>query len=564
MDPLGPASLPGAMTSTNNKMSRMAVLAMTIIAVGLPPAWTASALVGADSPLHADVVAGIWIFKATLLLHAAVVWILPRFRHTTDTGSPLLPGQAEQDERAEIPLLLGILVAAVILRAIQLNAGMWFDELQTLVTYVRLPLPEIVATFDSQNQHLLYSVSAWLSTTLLGEAAWSLRLPALLFGVASVGAAYWFGTLVTGRREALLAAAMLAFSYHHVWFSQNARGYTGLLLWTLVGSGLFVQLLRRTESRGWGLPIAYAAAMTMAMYTHATAAVVVAAHLLIGSFLAVRARKAPWPVLIGIGLTVTFTLQLYAVVLPQLVHTLTAPNNAGVTVVWQNPVWLVRETLSGLAAGVPGGMVGVAAGLAVVTVGAISYGKRSLGLLALLTVPAVITMLVIIGLGHNLWPRFFFFSAGFATLIAVRGVFVLFRLIRVPHPREIAAAATALVVLASATTLPGAWGPKQDYGGAGAFVDEQRSAGDAVVVVDMTRLPYNEYEERGWLEPAGVAELAALEDRHQRTWLLYTFPTRLAAIDPDTWDRVRTRFSRAAEFPGSVRGGEVVVMVRER
>jgi len=545
-------------------MSRIAALAMAVVAVGLPPGWTAAVLVGTGSPLGPEVVTGVWIFKATLLLHAAVVWFLPRFRPGTERARPLLLTPAEPEERVEIPLLLGILVAAVILRAIQLDAGLWFDELQTLVDYVRLPLLQLFSTFDSKNQHLLYSVSAKLSIGLFGETAWSLRLPALVFGVASVGVAYWFGSLVTGRREALLAAALLAFSYHHVWFSQNARGYTGLLLWTLAGSGLFVLLLRQTESRGWALSVAYAVTMSLAMYTHATAAVVVAAHLTVAAVLAFRARVTPWQAVVGLGLTVTLTLQLYAVVLPQLLETLTAPTMGGVDAVWQNPAWLIRETLSGLAAGVPGGGVGVAAGLTVVAIGVVSYGKKSPGLVGLMLLPAAITLLVIIGLGHNLWPRFFFFSAGFATLIAVRGVFVLFRLLRVPHGREVATAATALAALVSATTVPGAWGPKQDYGAAGAFVDEQLTAGDAVVVLDMTKLPYNGYEERGWVTINSETELLALEDRHARTWLLYTFPTRLAAIDPDTWSRLQTHYNRAAEYPGSVRGGEVVVMVRER
>src|SRR5262249_10083457 len=138
----------------------------------------------------------------------------------------------------------GLVVCALGLRLYDLGDGLWYDEIRTLVGYVRQPVGVIVSTFESQNQHLLYSLLARLSVAVLGESAWSLRLPAAVFGAASIWAAYWFGRLVTGRREALLAAGLLTFSYHHVWFSQNARGYSGLLCLTLVASGLFLRLLR--------------------------------------------------------------------------------------------------------------------------------------------------------------------------------------------------------------------------------------------------------------------------------------------------------------------------------
>jgi uncharacterized membrane protein len=47
--------------------------------------------------------------------------------------------------------------------------------------------------------------------------------------VASIGALYLLGRAVAGPTEALFAAALMTVAYHHVWFSQNARGYSGLL-----------------------------------------------------------------------------------------------------------------------------------------------------------------------------------------------------------------------------------------------------------------------------------------------------------------------------------------------
>ncbi len=82
-------------------------------------------------------------------------------------------------------------------------------------------------------------------------------------------------------------------------------------------------------------------------------------------------------------------------------------------------------------------------------------------------------------------------------------------------------------------------------------------------MLDMSILPYQEYRGREWLVVQDTAELAEVEQAHARTWLVYTFPTSLEALQPDVWDRMRAGYREAARFPGTVRGGDIVVMVRE-
>jgi len=120
-------------------------------------------------------------------------------------------------------LVAGALALALVLRLPGLNGGLWFDEIQTLVDYVRFPLGRIVTTFDTQNQHLLYSVLARVSVQLFGESAATLRLPALCFGLASLVALVRFARRIAPFDERMVALFALVVSYHHVWFSQNAR-----------------------------------------------------------------------------------------------------------------------------------------------------------------------------------------------------------------------------------------------------------------------------------------------------------------------------------------------------
>src|SRR5215813_7963674 len=111
------------------------------------------------------------------------------------------------------PLLVVALVVALAVRLPGLNDGLWFDEIQTLVDYVRYPLARIVTTFDSQNQHLLYSVLARISVQVFGESAASLRLPALAFGLASLVALVRFARRITPLDERIVALFALVVSY---------------------------------------------------------------------------------------------------------------------------------------------------------------------------------------------------------------------------------------------------------------------------------------------------------------------------------------------------------------
>jgi mannosyltransferase len=484
------------------------------------------------------------------------------------TRAPLLrpPFSADADPRfpARAALLI-LLLAAAILRLRDLGDGLWFDEINTLARYVRLPLSQIVTTFGSKNQHLLYSVLAHGSVQLFGESAWALRLPAAIFGVASIAALVWFGRMVTSQLEAFAAAALLTFSYHHVWFSQNARGYSGLLLAALIGSGLLLKMTTAAQSR-WPLAIGYAVTMALAMLIHPTAALIVAGHAVWWAALAIRNRRNPaWPAgwlpLAAFSLAGVIALLCYAPGIAALRAALLAPDKGGVTLQWKNPLWFATEALRGLRRGLPGGWFSLAGATVVTMVGLVSYARRSPAIAWLMVLPALMTGVALLASGQNLWPRFFFFSFGFAALIVVRGLYVCAARVWPARASLVGTVATTALIAASATTVPKAWNPKQDYFGAREFVTRSSRAGDAIVTVDMTALPVKEYQGPNWFVAADREQLTQIERAHSRTWILLTFPVRLASIHPDMWDYMQHHYVKAAEFRGTVAGGEIIVMV---
>ena len=93
------------------------------------------------------------------------------------------------------------------------------------------------------------------------------------------------------------------------------------------------------------------------------------------------------------------------------------------------------------------------------------------------------------------------------------------------------------------------------------MVEQSRGPDDAVVTVDLTVMPYREWLGKDWEVVRNAGALEAIEAAHRRTWLLYTFPVRLAVVQPGIWQRLGSRYRKAAEFPGTLGGGAIVVMV---
>jgi 4-amino-4-deoxy-L-arabinose transferase-like glycosyltransferase len=485
-----------------------------------------------------------------------------------------MPRQASPDsaraERATLAVLGGILAAALGLRLYGLESGPWLDEVLTEVEYMPMSFGQNVTTFDSQNQHFVYSLLAHASGQLLGYSVWTSRLPAALFGVASIWALYLLARQVVGRREALLGAALLACSYQHIWYSQTARGYSGLLFWALLSSYLLVRALREHRASLWLL---YAFSVALGTYTHLTMLFVVAGQFVV--FVASVLREGRpglhsrlWPGLVlGFGLGGVLVLQLYALVLPQFLGgTL---DEQSVVAEWKSPVWTLLETARSLETGLSGGPLVLMGVLAVLVLGLVSFARRTDGwiVLALLFVPAGLCAGINIALGHHLWPRFFFFATGFAVLVVVRGLMVLGELIAraVNRPSWSVWTSTALclaAIVASARSIPTAYLPKQDYAGALAFVRANQLPGDAVTMVGLAVSPYRDLYRVDWQEVKSAQQLDAISAQAQRTWIVYTLPEVLAAVSPDAMDDIQRQYPVVQQFGGTLNDGTVYVARR--
>lgn len=532
----------------------------------------ASTLIGllrtTPEALRDQLILGATLFKAGLVLDGLFVVIL---------GSMITRKLGKQNEKGFadrytiLPtFLVGILITAFLLRLYNLNFGIWFDEIVTYVSYMDRPFGEILTTYDNQNNHILYTLLARLSFVTLGESVWSLRLPAVLFGVGSIWALYLFSSEVSTRREALLSAGLLAFSYHHVWFSQNARGYTALLFWTLLSSWLLIRALREDGVQLWLL---YGITIALGLFTHLSMAFVTVGQgvLYLANLYETtkESRRENWlGGFLGFAVAGLLTLQLYSLVLPQLLNW----QGAGVSswqgevavAPWKNPIWMMAELLKGANVSLGSGVLLLVA-VPLFGIGLLDFMRKKSPVVLLFLVPALTAMIVIIVLKSTLLPRLFFFAMGFAVTILIRGLMLcgswLSRGLRLEPVRApiIGVGLCACVIIVSGLSIAGAYRPKQDYGGALNFVQAQRQPGDIILTVDLTVLPYQRFYKVDWDDVTTVNELNEARSFGARTWLVYTMPIVLKAANPEIMNSIEANFQTIKEFSGTVNGGNIVV-----
>ncbi len=472
-------------------------------------------------------------------------------------------------------ILCMILTIAVALRSLFLNSGLWMDEVLTLVQYVRLDFAAILSDFSDDNQHILYSALAHISVKLFGESPAALRLPAMLAGVGSIWATAHLVRYVFGKKEALFSAALLTLSYHHVWFSQNARGYTLLLLGTIVSTEL---LLRGLASGKWRYWLAYAVVIALTAWAHLTAIFVAVAHGAIFLFMGLAYLRAShsktwqWQPFLALGLAAWLTVNLYAPVIPQLYGYFTRSdvvNTAGVgrftgAESWGNPIWLVNEILNNLMMGLGLGWLGVVVIALLGLYGLVHVLRRDWLFTLLALAPALTTGLVFLLLGRSLWPRMFFQEIGFFAAIAVVSALgagqLLTRIIR-PWPRLIQAVPVLALCILFAVSLPKVYRyPKQDFSGARDYVKAHLQPGDTVMGLHMAGRVYRLYYEPDWPEINDLASFDEHEANKGYTWVLYTLPAFIKRAHPEIQYKLDTEYEIMQKFPGTLGDGKIIVL----
>jgi 4-amino-4-deoxy-L-arabinose transferase-like glycosyltransferase len=170
-------------------------------------------------------------------------------------------------------LMLGILALAFFLRFYHLgNRPLYMDEIDNTVATAAKPMSFILSTNKGS---ILYALILHFLLPL-GKTEFIARAPAAIFGVLSIWMIFLLGKTIFSRTESILAALLAATSTHFIYYSQQARGYSGLLLFFIGSLFFFLTSLKRGKPYDWVLYVVFTA---VAVYMHFFALIVVAVQL---------------------------------------------------------------------------------------------------------------------------------------------------------------------------------------------------------------------------------------------------------------------------------------------
>lgn len=161
-------------------------------------------------------------------------------------------------------LTLVLTLAGAALRVSTLNTrSFWLDE-TTSIRQASWSL-DVMLTWMAHNVHppLFHTLlHYWIDA--FGSSEVMVRAFTVAWGIAAIPLAYWAARAIYDRRVGLIATAIVALSPFFIWYAQEARMYTMMLVFALLSVGAMRRALERDRARWWLL---YALATGAGMMT---------------------------------------------------------------------------------------------------------------------------------------------------------------------------------------------------------------------------------------------------------------------------------------------------------
>lgn len=587
---------------TRRRLLRVIGLLLIVAAFALPEGWDTP--LPSPEPLPAPPIRGALLFQISLVIQGIVLVALS-FRRSLFTRLPAedrlwiaaLPAEARLREvtaGAGLPAvarlreatagegwwLVAITGLALALRLWRLNGELWLDEVNARLLYRDASILQVLVTYLTSNNQLLYTILVKLFVAMFGEHEWVLRLPAATFGVATIPAVYWGARLAMSRWASLSVASLLAVSYHHIFFSQNARAYTAYLFFSLVASVALVKGLAEDRLKYWVL---YVISMVLAFSATLIAGFVFASHLFVGLVaLVMVARRGRRPRHLAarlaavFGATALLGFLLYSAALPQVFVYMQSvyvdPAAGYAPLSWE----FADAVVGGLAAGLrpPWLWVGALVMVLVGGIGFVSVFRRNWPLVAALTLPGVFLAAFLVLRSLVVSPRFFLLMLIVGLMAGVRGIELAAlqaaRAIRQP-PRLalwMATAVVGLLCIASLAALRQYYTvPKQASRSSLEYIEAHRRPDEVVIVIHLAAGGVLYYGPQFGIHQRDqtyyfVRTLKALDEvphPREKTIVVTTFPRALRLTAPDLAERIERDWKVERTFPATIGDGEISI-----
>lgn len=474
-------------------------------------------------------------------------------------------------------VLLFIIFLGMVLRSLFLDSSFWLDEITPLTFYRDSSVFGLLTTYYSTNNHLFYTLLEKLAVSAFGEQEWAVRMPAVLIGTLTIPVLYLLTRTIAGRWISLGVALLLSVSYQHIFFSQNARGYSAHLFFTLLATLFLLRGIKKDKVVHW---IGYCLCMFLNMASIIASLSVLIAHFLIAVVAALvvqRRSKGGWMLFCRLAavifLSLLMVLHLYSIIFPQaymVVQETYKVQSAGFTLFSGE---FLNEVLRGLRLNhLSLLLAAVIPGLLVVAVGLKEMFRSSWLLLLGLSLPEILLAAYLYKFGLTVSPRFFLLALPFALLVATIGLFEtivwILRLLKLEKLTTAAFSGAMLIAAAiNAPTLVAYYKiPKQDFRSAVLYIKSKPAVYPLSIYTARAGVEYYANRSglrlnRDYFDARTVPEFTEILERHRPTelYLVTTFPRALHLDHPELEPLMNKYWLVDKVFPGSIGDGDITV-----
>ena len=201
-----------------------------------------------------------------------------------------------------------VIVLGAVLRLKGLTAqSLWLDELDSVRITLSTGLSAIIEFCRTYVHPPLYFLLLRLWEIPFGSGEYALRAFSALAGIAGIPAVYLLGKELFNKTAGFFAAALVALNLYHISYSQEVRSYSMLFLLTVLSFLAFVRLVRNPGRRR---ALAYAAAVTLLIYTHYFGLFVFASQIVAALYMLAGRERRPH-LIKNLGLSALLVTVLY-------------------------------------------------------------------------------------------------------------------------------------------------------------------------------------------------------------------------------------------------------------
>ena len=434
-----------------------------------------------------------------------------------------------------------IMAIAVILHAIGANNELWFDEIASVQNSVRLPIGTLLRTYGSANNHVLNSVLAHFSVGIFGsEEPWVVRLPSILFGIGGVWAFHFVARQLWTAPTALMGTFMYAMSYHQVYYAQQSRGYSAMLFFALMATGLLLRM-ELTSSRRNNLRdgLGYASAIGLGTYSLLLMTFVILGHA------AVLLFAKCWKLLNWLLAGSLIALMLYAPILGDTIayyaqHT----SYTGVPLFSSSFLVEIRPIL----------IVLILAAI-VLPVAVLRLWRKFPFATAILISPAIFNIVIPVLRGQGVHPRSFIYGLPIAYLLLTE----LLDWARQYFRWSPALGASMVAAVSLWALLPYYSTPKQGFRQALDYVAVNQAPNDKMIGLSYGGKAVRFYNSSVVLIENYDQLQEWLKTARDNTWVLYSFQSEMRSSMPDLYNWVINSTVEKKRFPSVIGDGSVYV-----